>query len=329
MSEEIPFSQKDGRRLTPFVGQELLYDYLCHKLDPERMRAIEDLVSRSRETQDEIHTLTKALNYVEQLREATVSQSLIEGIKAPRSYFQGLLQKIRFGEWPVGIKLGIEVLIVASLVFLAIIVIPWHRVNNFKWGSSGEVTLAEIQNDLRKSATNETEISAKEISPDNKDAVTFQDEGEVGAKPSLPLAQTVDSSTGAKPKTKSAEAQSPTKELPKAEAQAENTRKATATQGYLYRGTISVSNLTVTSDKFVERINDLGGRRAGEVELGWKRGDGTYFHFTIPEAKYDALVSYLNEYGKLHIQKEKHERIMPDGIIRLIISVSEDKKKVK
>jgi hypothetical protein len=323
MSEEIPFSPKDGRKLTPFVGQELLYDYLCHKLDPERMRAIEDLVTRSRETQDEIHTLTKALNYVEQLRETTVSQSLIENIKAPTSYFQGLLQKVRFGEWPVGIKLGIEVLIVATLVFSSIIVIPWHRINNFKWESSGEVTLAEIQNDLQKPASNETELTPKE-------AVTFQDEGTVAAKPTPPTAQAEPTPA----QVVAAVAATSTAPVlpamdPKTEAQSAAGSKNSSSQGYLYRGTISVTNLTATSEKFVERIGDLGGRKAGEVDLGWKKGDGTYFHFTIPEARYETLIGYLNEYGKLQIQKEKHERIMPDGIIRLIISVSEDKKKVK
>ncbi len=86
-------------------------------------------------------------------------------------------------------------------------------------------------------------------------------------------------------------------------------------------------NLDATTEKFIEKINSLGGRKAGEVALGWKKAEGSYFHFTIPEAKYDELTKYLLEYGQLRITKEKHERAMADGIIRLIITVNEAKTK--
>ncbi|MNL61807.1 hypothetical protein D3C87_1857750 [compost metagenome] len=48
-----------------------------------------------------------------------------------------------------------------------------------------------------------------------------------------------------------------------------------------------------------------------------------YFHFTLPEAKYAELEAFLATYGKARIGKEKHPRVMPDGIIRLILTVDE------
>jgi hypothetical protein len=68
----------------------------------------------------------------------------------------------------------------------------------------------------------------------------------------------------------------------------------------------------------------MGGRKAGEVPLGWKKGNSSYFHFTLPENKYEELKQFMTTYGTLKIQKEHHERVMPDGIIRLIISVEEN-----
>jgi hypothetical protein len=97
--------------------------------------------------------------------------------------------------------------------------------------------------------------------------------------------------------------------------------------GFLYRGELAVTNLSVVGPKITEKIKELGGRKAGGVELGWQKSPtSTYYHFTLPEAKYQELATFLGTYGKAQLNKEKHPRVMPDGIIRLIITVDEDKK---
>ncbi len=50
-----------------------------------------------------------------------------------------------------------------------------------------------------------------------------------------------------------------------------------------------------------------------------------YFHFTMPENNYQQMTDAFKEYGQLKIAKEKHERIMPEGIVRVIITVDEKK----
>lgn len=63
------------------------------------------------------------------------------------------------------------------------------------------------------------------------------------------------------------------------------------------------------------------------MELGWKKTPtSSYYHFTIPQAKYDDLIAFLSIYGKPVIAKEKHPRVMPDGILRLIVTVDEAQK---
>ena len=93
--------------------------------------------------------------------------------------------------------------------------------------------------------------------------------------------------------------------------------------GFLYRGTLKTTNVEATTPKLIEFLAQAGGRKAGQVPLGWKKEQGSYFHFTIPEAKYGELEAFFREYGTLVITKERHERVMPEGIIRLIIDVDE------
>ncbi|PIS10710.1 MAG: hypothetical protein COT73_07910 [Bdellovibrio sp. CG10_big_fil_rev_8_21_14_0_10_47_8] len=96
-------------------------------------------------------------------------------------------------------------------------------------------------------------------------------------------------------------------------------------QGFLYRGSIEITNVQAVTPKLVDKVSELGGRKAGNVELGWSRGSGAYFHLTIPELKYEELKAAFSQYGELKITKEKHDRVMPEGIIRIIITVEEKK----
>jgi hypothetical protein len=319
MSDEIPYSRKDERKLSPFIGHELLYDYLSRNLDPERMKAMDEVVRQNREIQDEIQSLSSALNYVENLADSDVAENILLQVRQPTSYFQGLLQKIRFHDWPHGLKLGLEVLTVTSMLAAGAIFLPWHKLVRLNWGQPGGVVISELKNEFKTRSQTEEEVAPKQIQTEVPGPAAFQDE----ASPSVP-----------EPPVKVAATKPADQLAPKSDTKAPIKSAGTVVsstsskqKGSLYRGVISVVNLDATSDKFVEKITELGGRKAGEVELGWKKPEGAYFHFTIPETKYEELTEYLREYGALKIQKEPHERVMPDGIIRLIISVSESKKK--
>ena len=91
----------------------------------------------------------------------------------------------------------------------------------------------------------------------------------------------------------------------------------------MFRGTIFITNVGANNSKLIERLTTMGARKAVEVSVGRRKGTGSYFHFTIPEKKYQNVLDIFNEYGKLKISQEKHDRVMPEGIIRLIITVEE------
>jgi hypothetical protein len=95
-------------------------------------------------------------------------------------------------------------------------------------------------------------------------------------------------------------------------------------QGGLYRGILYVTDLEEVSPKLIDKIVGLGGKKAGEVELGWKKTDKLgYYHFTLPQDNVAAVNEYLAMFGKYKFDYENHPRLVPAGLKRFIIEVKE------
>lgn len=95
-------------------------------------------------------------------------------------------------------------------------------------------------------------------------------------------------------------------------------------QGGLYRGVLIVTDLNEVNSKIKSKVVEVGGKKAGEVELGWIKSQGlAYYHFTLPENNVDTVKSFLSQFGTLQIQFENHPRLLPPGIKRMIIEVKE------
>ncbi|WII70790.1 zf-HC2 domain-containing protein [Bdellovibrio sp. 22V] len=310
--DKIPLSKKGKREISPFIGHELLYDYLSGSLDKERRAAVEDHVKFSRDAQLDLNKIQNGQSYAEKLADTVVSEPIIAQISAPSSYLTVLMQKSNFDKWPQGLKWGLEALVVVLVIVTLLTVTPWQKVMQLGVGTgSKEVVLAEVS----KSGSSQVVVETPE----------FVDEGVKEATPA-PTATTVAAKTPEKPQPVA----TPTATTAKAEEikAAETTASPATGGGFLYRGEIAVTNVDVVGPKITDKILGLGGRKAGSVELGWRKAgtNSMYYHFTIPEAKYQDLLTFLGTYGKAKLTKEKHPRVMPDGIIRLIITVDEAKK---
>ena len=321
-SEDFLFSKVGQRKVSPFIGQELLYDYMTEQLDPERKKAVEEHIKENRDVQNEIKKIRNGIDYVLQLSETQVSEALLEKAKQPTTYLQIILQKIRFDDWPPVARMGLEACLVAFGITAFAVIIPWNNLINIKWGSP-QVVLSEIDKQLAKKPQAETEVGAKE-------QISFPDEGSgrETAKTTATTLKVVDNSTPPeKPKeeipVKQTSPPEKSKEIAAKAATAVAPAKEAKVAGFLYRGAIKMTNPKAVAPKIVEKISALGARKAGNVELGWSKGTGAYYHFTMPESKYEEMLEIFKAYGQLKIQKEKHERLMPDGIIRLIIEAEE------
>lgn len=329
MSEQenkIALSKKGQREVTPFIGHELLYDYIADRLDEERKAAVEDHLKFSVDAQLDLAKIQRGYDYAKKLGETEVSEPIISRISTPSSYLTVLLQKSNFDKWPQGIKWGLEALVVVTVIVTLLTVTPWQKVLDLQvFKSSKDMVLAEV----RKGAPTST-VESEVVGRDDKPQFADEDAKELGAVaesgtkgPSIPKVTLKDEVAVAKSPTPTpSPVSTPTT---KAEEKAETV--AASAGGFLYRGEIAITNISVNGAKITEKIISLGGRKAGSVELGWqKTPTSMYYHFTIPEAKYEELNTFLATYGTPQIAKEKHVRVMPDGIIRLILIVDEAAK---
>lgn len=329
MSDSQFFSKRGQREMSAFFAKELIYDYLTNALDADRVRAVEKELKENSDLAREVAQIKAGLHYTEKLSESFVDESVLEEIKMPSSYLQVALRKINFAQWPSGLKLGFEATLVALGVTILSLLVPWHRLVHWNWVSSSEITLSEIDRTFTAS------VADNEVNTDG--TIDFPDE-EVG-EVSVAGAGDATSTTLHVAQDTNAAGKSTTVTGPKPTVVTTTTAPVTTTtlagtvvaksQGELYRGVIEVTNVAAVSPKIVDRLAELGARKAGQVELGWRKGTGSYFHMTIPKDRYQDLVQAFSQYGDLKIHKEKHERVMPDGIIRLIIDVKENEGKAQ
>lgn len=311
---ETKFSKKDKREISDFVGQELLYDYLFGQLDHERQVAVEKKLSQSAELKAELEKIKLASSYVQKFQETQILSQLEDDIREPSTYLWVLFQKMRIQDWPRSVQILLEGLLIGGIAIALIVTIPWGKILDLKTKlESTSVTLSEISR--VNHADPDREIVGPEVST-NKQTIIYDDENKQSSNLKAATVPPVVAVEAPK-KTTDANVKSENKEVA-----AEITGKR---QGFLFRGRLTATNSLMISAKVVEYLNQNGGRKAGEVELGWKKGDGYYFHFTIPEANQKEAQEYLKSLGSFSIQKEPHPRIMPDGIIRLIITVEEKK----
>jgi len=262
MKISFSLSKKGKRQFTSFQATELIYDDLINVLDDDRKKSLALYKLDHPEIQTEIEKIKSGLSYADQLSKVTLSQELIKEIMEPETTTDAALKQIRFQDWPVGLRMALETLLISIIIASLSIFIPWHKVTAIRWSGDQSVVLAEIDRQF-------------EIADNSREST-----------------------------------------LPKG-----------ATTGFLYRGSIQTVNASAATLKITEKLRAAGGRKAGEVEMGWRREQGIYYyHFTIPESKYEEVRAAFSEFGNLKLNREKHERIMPEGIIRLIISV-EDKSR--
>lgn len=92
-------------------------------------------------------------------------------------------------------------------------------------------------------------------------------------------------------------------------------------KGFVYRAFMTLDNLEEIAPKIKDDIIALGGEKAGEVELGWKRGTGHYYHFAISDENEKKMLERLQVYGPVRLSKDPHPRVMPAGKVRFILWV--------
>jgi hypothetical protein len=283
-----------------FFSKELIYEYVNGQVNSDRKKQIEEALEKVPSLQLELKRIQSAKQFLISMRHFEVPVAISERVEEPSAAWIRSHKWLDLSHLPEGLQQAVFALGLVSVLLCILLLVPWHKLKNLSVSKESHEILvmdrgrSKSQMDLAEAEKNEKPL--------------FQDE---------------------KTEVKNFETNLP--------ARAEGTEykkdremgasNEAVTMGFLYRGQMKITNLQVNGKRLTEKIRELGGRKAGEVDLGWNKGPKTiYYHFTIPESRYDELKSFLSLYGQPKINKEKHPRIMPEGIIRLILTIDEERQ---
>jgi hypothetical protein len=325
--EFIKLKRNKHREMSDFIANHLLFEYARNTLDKERKMAVEKALESTPDLQNEFIKLINGIQYCEKLSETLVNDAAIKQIELQSSQVNFIVNRLRWHQWPLGFKWLLEAGVVAFLLVIALNILPLNRIIHLTDGPDNQTIIAEV--DRKKKAVGEDQIVANVEKPAFTDEEIKQPEPTPATAPAktppAPVAGTTAAVDIKKPPVdvpKPAEKPIPT--VAATTTPVEKSAAPKSSTGSIYRGVFHVTNAEMVSPKIKDKIKELGGQKAGEVEIGWlKTPNVYYFHFTVPEAKLGELEALLKDYSTGKLAKESHPRVMPDGIIRLLFTVEE------
>lgn len=306
------------RSLSEFMCMEMLYDYKSQKLDGLRTQAVEECLISSPRVRDELKKLTLGMAYCEKLKEVKVSIPLMEAIVSQPKPTQKLLSRVGFTSLPQPVKWGLEAVVVAVAIALFVTQVPElfkAREDSLvvrKIETSQEVEAPEVQ----KEAPVE---QIPTLAQNNQKPIEKAPEVENSKPAEQPNVQPTPTVVAVATPTPTVSQGQP------AQQQAAVAPKPPKRQGYVYRLVMFTDQVDAITPQIVALIQSNGGEKAGEVELGWRRKGGSYFHFTLPQQNYAVVTEELKKFSDFNIVKSEHPRVMPEGVERFILWVEEKK----
>lgn len=316
MNERFEESLKNRRRqLSRFMARELLLDYAQGQLDPQRRAALEEYLPTCKDTQKELESLKAALAYTEQLGKIHVADTTVQQIETTKLGWAKWSDRVAWRNWPEMARWTAEAVGVAAIVAIFVSLFPIQKLSRWLPSMAQELILAEVEKteaEKREEAYQETVDTLARTTPEPEATVP-----EPPAEPEKAQAPALPAPAKVKDKAKIPVAD-------KADAETAPTPAPKGAKGFVYRAFMSSSKIDDTTGQVKELIHSLGGEKAGQVELGWRKNSGTYFHFALPESNYEDLLSSLRTFSPVRIYKDPHWRVMPEGQIRLILFI-EDK----
>lgn len=268
--------------------KESLYGYLTGNLSAQDSHLLQKELTQNLVLAKEKKELEAALAYCQKLSQFQVAKEYIEFIDSNASVWNRWLLLIAWKSWPQSLRWAVEAAVISMAAVVFGIAMPWQKI--FVWESNEQAQSFEV-----KISPLVKPISVEKVDEPKNSAVQVAAKSEPIPPPVLPVQ----------------EIQSTPEESTKS-----------ANKGFVYRGRL-LPKSSEFSDQLISEISKLGGQKAGQVPLGWKRSDGSsYFHFTLPESSYSSLLAAMEASGTVRISKDPHGRVMPEGQIRIILEVS-------
>ncbi len=346
------------RKLTPFLAHQMLFDFVTDQLDQDRKAAVEEFVKSDRESQNIIEAIRRGVLYAGSLKRIELSPEFLSELEQSENFVSLSRKWARWSQWPDSLRWSLMALFISVCTAGVVMVIPWQSLPIFKTSpglESGSFEIARLEG--RKAGGDHGQL-APDTSEEATDAISGPLEGSgdeefaeesSGARPTIQapvsaavvkpaasvsalplprpspaisLAKTATPSPvaiaaqpAATPLAKSALPVKPVASSP----QVSEVSASKSSRGYVYRAFMTLSDLENIAPKITQQLKELGAEKAGEVELGWLRGSGRYYHFSLPEMNEQKLMETLRGYGPVRISKDPHPRVMPQGQLRFIL----------
>lgn len=317
-SDFVKFDRKDyvpKHELSSFFGSQLLADYALGNLDPIRARLIEEKLRDDDNLATSLRALRHSINYCKSLGNIQLSNDVFVEIQEPNELVPRWGKWLNWKKWPTSFRWSSEALAISIFVAIVASLIPWKRFL-YQFTLDQKWTIVEVKRDSPRGLKTEIDLADAVAAGGQRAAIPKGDEEltpevpEPTNEPPAPSGKTSASpnvtgvdQVSVKPNT--------SEQLP------------TPQKGFVYRANIKLKNLDSVSPKIVSLIENLGGIKAGEVRLGWRKPDGSYFHFLIEEIRYEELKKQLLQYAPVNFTKDEHPRVIESGKMRIILWIEE------
>lgn len=339
-----------NRFYSKFLCQEMLIDYLLGRLDPIRKSAVTAALEKHEDLRKQKQALEKAMKYCEDLSHLKMGEAFINRALAPLTLIDSLKQRFSPKRWPIPLKWGLEALVVSGLVATITLIMFWSNIqsmipvrnetvlvrqqikkeeHNLELKDQKEI--ADFHKKMSESILPEEAPTPVVVAPGpmelpqvaiqriEKPKVEVEKKTVALRKPEVPPTESqVQLETQIEPNSKVEVA-----ETPKPKPAPKPVPVATP-KGYVYKLVMNLPNLEVIGPEIAEKIIALGAIKAGEVEIGWRKPNGNYYHFVLDKERGQDLEDLLKSYGEIQVVRDPHSRVMPENQDRYILWI-EDK----
>jgi hypothetical protein len=301
------------RALSCFFVKELFPLYSEGHLDSQRTAQVKSHLGTCKECKIYYDKLEGARLKISQLSQTKVSPGVIEYLKQEHHFWTQFGERLGWKKWPSTLKWAIELSTVTLILITSIHFFPW-------------VNFVKTVQKMRP----KPQMAVVETAPV---PIPKTESAEPTAPPAATPVQVAVKAPVSTPAPTQGHDETPT-QVAKQENinqdEEENSQTAGVSEGgqkasgFVWRGTLKVEDLTDELAAHVTKaIVDLGGTKAGQVELGWHRGNERYYHFILPEDNYEKLLSVLNQDGIVQLTQERHPRVIKAGHMRIIMTLEE------
>lgn len=318
-------------RQSIFQAREMLLDYFENKLDSSRHELVKKVLASDVETERALNQIKKGLDFAKGLSQVRIDKNFLTQLNQAESFSSIFIHYSSFRNWNQAFRTSAYAITSCLVIVMLVMSLPRGILLKLKHKSNQEVVLSTLPKGSDQAADSEDpeKRDAQVALAQNLPTDTDEDDGaadDQGDEASgdehteptkiLPSLSSKVTALKANPKTTTDD------EAETDKAQNNDEKDARQSKGFVYRGTMKIDELEERSPLIAQQITDLGGRKAGEVELGWKKENkGSYYHFSMPEENYDKLLEYLKGFGPVRFSKDSHPRVMPAGQIRIILWV--------